>query len=208
VVEKVRLSNVVIDRIDDVVVKISNFFDSIRGEGRGGRIALSRSNVELARSRKEPVDEGTPTFRGFTFSRLTVGRAKGLALVEGLPERFIHGLTFQDISLTEVPSGIFCTMAADVAIDGVTMGALQDPAVDAREVERLEVHRLRCRQAPPDAPVVWLENVARAFIHGCDVGAAAGKAAGPWFDQEQSREIILAANNAPALPAKGRSTPG
>jgi polygalacturonase len=200
VVEKIRLCNVVIDRVDEVVVKISNFFDSIRGEGRGGRLNLSRSNVELARSRKEPIDEGTPTFRNFTFNRLTVGKAKGLALVEGLPERFIQGVTFQEISLAEAPSGVFCTMAADVSIDGVTLGVLQDPAVDAREVQRLEVHRLRCRQPPPDAPVVWLENVARAFIHGCDI--APGKATTPWFDQEQSRDVTLAANNAPELPLK------
>ena len=37
---------------DDVVVKISNFFDSIRGEGRGGGFRLSRQNTEIARSRQ------------------------------------------------------------------------------------------------------------------------------------------------------------
>jgi polygalacturonase len=200
VVEKIRLDNTVIDSVDDVVVKISNFFDSIRGEGRGSRFTLSRNNVELARSRKEPIDEGTPTFRDFSFSRLTVGKARGLALVEGLPERFIQGLSFAEISMVEAPSGVFCNMASDVAIDDLTLGALQDPAVDAREVERLEVHRLRCRQRPPDAPLVWLENVNRAFIHGCDVGT--GKAAGPWLEQEQSREVTLVANNAPPLPVR------
>jgi hypothetical protein len=74
------------------------------------------------------------------------------------------------------------------------VGALQSPAVDARETERLEIHRLRCATPPAGSPVVWLENVTSALVHGCDVGA--GKPSYQWLQQEQSHEVTLADNKA------------
>jgi polygalacturonase len=199
VVERIHVSDLIVDDVDDVLFKISNFFDSVRGEGRGGRIRLSRQNAELARSRKAPIDEGTPTFRDFRFSRLTVGRAKGVALIEGLPERFIQGVTLSGIAAPRTPGGIFCNLVADLRIDDLTLGRPEVSAVDAREVQRLEIHRLTCERPPPDAPVIYLENVARAFIHGCDVGE--GPSQFPWLQQEVCRQVTIAANTAPPPPA-------
>jgi hypothetical protein len=189
VVENIRVSNVVIDGASKVGIKLSNFWDSVRMDGPFGLGAREgRKNPETARSRALPVGEGTPTFREFVFSGLTLGKMEGVAMVEGLPERFITGVRFQDITLAEGVTGIACTLADDVTISNLTVNTLETPAVDAREVQRLEIYRLRCRHPQKKVPLVWLEDVTGALVHGCDVGdAAAG-----WLHQEQCKDVVLA----------------
>jgi len=198
VVERVRVSNLVIDGVAEMAIKMSHFFDSVRMEGKYGLYpsAGRRTNPETARSRRAPVDEGTPCFRDFEFSGLLLGRMREVALLEGLPERFIRGISFQDITARQAKAGIYCSMVAEVSIGNLTVGALETPAVDARDVERLEVHRLRCATPGASAPVVWLENVAGAFIHGCDI--AEGAPGFAWCKQQQSRDVTVTGNRTPA----------
>jgi polygalacturonase len=198
-VEQIRFHNLVIDGIAETAVKITNFFDSIRSDPTvSGPV---RRNLELARSRKAPIDAGTPTFRDFVFSGIAVGKTKQLVVLEGLPERFIRGVSFQDVSVGEASSGISLSMGAEIGVSNFAVGKLQSPAVDAREVERLEVHRLRWARPYADAPAIWLESVAGAFIHGCDVASA-----GPtydWLRAEQSHGVAVEGNNVPARPKAG-----
>jgi polygalacturonase len=193
VVEQIRFHNLVIDRIKAVALKVTHFFDSIRQDPTlAGPV---RRNLEMARSRKAPIDIGTPTFRDFVFSGLSVGQTNQFVVVEGLPERFIRSVSLQDISVAEASSGISLSMVGEVSVSNFSVGKLQSPAVDAREVERLEIHRLRWSRPYAEAPAVWLENVAGAFIHDCDVADA-----GPryeWLRKEQSHAVALEANNVP-----------
>jgi hypothetical protein len=197
VVENIRITNVVLEDVAKIAVKLTNFWDSIRMDGPFGfPVTQVRGNPETARSRLLPVDEGTPTFRNFSFSGLTVGKAATLALIEGLPERFMTGVSLHDINFIRGSAGIFCSLASDVSIGNVTVGTLETPAVDAREVQRLEIHRLRCSRPRRDTPLIWLENVASAFVHGCDVADP-----GPgysWLRQEQSKDVVLSDNRFPA----------
>jgi polygalacturonase len=193
-VEQIRVSNVVMDGLKSAAIKISHFFDSVRMDAINAEAA--RRNLEVSRSRKAPVDEGTPTFRHMAFSGLTIGRVQELVLVEGLPERFIRGLVFQDISAAQASAGISCCMAAEVTISNLAVGALESAAVDAREVEHLEVHRLRSPHPYRQAPAIWLENVTGAFIHGCNIGE--GGPGYQWLRQEQSRDITVMSNRIPA----------
>jgi polygalacturonase len=188
VVERIRVSNLIVDQADENVIKVSNFFDSQRSEGRSIQNRLGRGNIEVARSVKAPVDIGTPTFRDFSFSGITVGRAREIALLEGLPERFVHEVAFQNISAERLKGGVFCAMAAGVSISNLRVDALETSMVDAREIEGLEIHGLRCAHPPTGAPLVWMEDVSRAFIHGCD--AAAPK----WVQHERCRDVTIAAN--------------
>jgi polygalacturonase len=182
-VDQVRVSNLVLERVAEAAVKITHFYDSVGMEVfKSGSV---RRNLELARSRRAPVDEGTPSFRQLVFSGLTIGQAGELALIEGLPERYIRAVILEDIQAAEAKGGISCSMASDVTISNVRLGKLETPAVDAREVERLEVHRLHAPRSP-EAPVVWLENVNGAFVHGCD-GVGEG-----WLRQEESRGVTVA----------------
>jgi hypothetical protein len=197
VVERVRVSNLVFDGVREMGLKLSHFFDSVRMEGRYAinPHAAGRSNLETARSRRAPIDEGTPLFRDFEFSGLMLGRVRDVALLEGLPERFIRGVSFTDIMAREAKAGIYCSMVSEVSISNFTVGSMETPAVDARDVEHLEVHRLRCPTPTPTAPAVWLENVADAFIHGCFIGN--GGPGFEWLRQQQSRAVTLADNSVP-----------
>jgi hypothetical protein len=183
-----------------MAIKLSHFFDSVRMEGKYGLYPTAgrRSNLETARSRRAPVDEGTPCFRDFEFSGLSLGRMRDVALLEGLPERFIRGISFQDIAARQAKAGIYLSMVGEVSISNLSVGSLETPVVDARDVERLELHRLRCATPSAAVPAVWLENVADAFVHGCYVGSA-----GPgfeWLRHQQSRAITLTDNSVPAPP--------
>jgi polygalacturonase len=202
VVENVRVTNVVIDHAEEMGIKVSHYFDSIRSEGRYIKSGPTRGNMEIARSRKAPIDEGTPTFRDFTFSGITLTRAREVALLEGLPERFIRGVVFEDITAAKTGGGISCTLAGDITISNFAIDALEGPAVDAREIERLEVYRLKCPRVPAEAPLIWMDNVARAFVHGCNVGE--GGRSYDWLQQEQCREVALVANNVPVRPGPGK----
>jgi hypothetical protein len=203
-VERVRVTNLVIDTVSEMAIKLSHFFDSVRMEGKYGLYPTvgRRTNPETARSKRAPVDEGTPCFRDFEFSGLTLGRMRDVALLEGLPERFIRGISFQDIAARQAKAGIYCSMVGDISISNFTVGTLDTPVVDARDVERLELHRLRCATPSAAVPVVWLENVADAFVHGCYIGSA-----GPgfeWLRQQQSRAVTLTDNSVPLkTPAGG-----
>jgi len=203
VVENLRVENVMIDGIREVALRISNFFDSVRMDVLKGPV---RKNLETARSRLAPVDEGTPTFRNFSFCGVAVGRTQQVATVEGLPERYIQGVLFQDVSAAEAKGGISCTLAARVTISNFGVGTLEGPAVDAREMEALEIHRLQAPRPFPDSPVVWLENVSGAFVHGCDVGTPSGPPGYVWLRQDQSRRVNVAANAVPA-PAVSAEKP-
>jgi hypothetical protein len=199
VVEKVRVSNLMLDNIGQVGLRITHFFDSVRmGVIKGGS---ARRDLEISRSRKAPIDEGTPAFRDFTFAGVTMGKVGDAVLVEGLPERFVRGLSFQDISVAQASGGVSLALVGDVAIDNLTLGGVQSAAIDAREVERLELHRLRLPNPAPDVPAVWLENVNGAFIHGCQVTSPA--AGYQWLRQEQSTDLTLEGNVVPAATKKG-----
>jgi polygalacturonase len=200
IVEHIRIANVIFDGIETMAIKVSHFFDSVRQEGRYGyKDHPGRSNVEVARARKAPVDAGTPTFRDLTFSGISVGKAREVAVIEGLPERYVRGLVFENITVTEARGGIFCSLAGEISVSNVRAESLETPVVDARDVEHLEVHRIQCARPTPDIPLLWLENVTGAFIHGCDV-APAGNAFS-WLRQEHSQGVVLASNNVPPPPA-------
>jgi hypothetical protein len=192
IVEQIRFTNLVMDRIAQTAIKVTHFFDSIRKDPAGSGPA--RRNLEVARSRRAPIDAGTPTFRDFVFSGLSVGRTDQLIVVEGLPERFVRGVVLENIAVAEARGGISCGLAGDISISNFSPGKLESPAIDAREVERLEVHRLKYPRPYADAPALWLENVSGAFIHGCNVTAPAP--AYQWLRQEESRGVVLH-NNLP-----------
>lgn len=193
VVENVRATNLVIDRVEEMGVKLSNFFDSMRSEGRFIKTESTKQNLEMARSVKAPVNEGTPTFRDITFSGITFTHAREVAMVEGLPERFIRRVVFEDITVARSHGGITCTNAAEIGISNLTIESLEMPAVDAREVERLEVHRLKCTQPPTQAPLIFMENVASALIHGCNVGD--GTRSFEWLKQQACRDVTVTSNH-------------
>jgi polygalacturonase len=174
VVERIRVENVVIDRVSERAIRASHFYDSLRGDGAYVKLSDPRGNREIDRSMRQPVDEGTPTFRDLEFTRLSLGAMKGVAIFDGLPERYITNVRLAEVNAPQVTSGVNCSRVAGVSLDAISVGHLQNPAVEALLVDDLEIHRLRCWRPPSSGPVVRLISVRRAFVHGCDVGAAGG----------------------------------
>jgi polygalacturonase len=200
VVERIRVSSVVMDGIEKAAILISTYFDSVRLDNYRGPPAEG-DNPETDRRTKLPISEGTPTLRDLEFSDLTLGQVPEVAIIEGLPERFIQGVTIENVTATRARAGISCQRAADVTISGLSVNPSDGPAINARDVEGLEIHRLRCTGAPKDGPLVRLDHVAGAFIHGCDVTATAER-----FVEQQgtgNREVALAGNNLRAAPGPG-----
>jgi hypothetical protein len=174
VVERVRVSNLVVDHLSEAAIKLSHFFDSLRMEARFGEGPSEAGNVEVDRSIKPAPDVGTPEFRDIEFSGISIGETADVAIVEGLPERFIHHVAFRDLTALRAKAGISCQRAADVVISGLTVNPTIAPAVDARDVERLEVSRLRSSRPHPQLPAVRLENVAGSLISACSVVTGPG----------------------------------
>jgi polygalacturonase len=169
VVERLRISNLLIDKLSESVVMISHFFDSVFMDSLFGEGPSPRGNPETDRTINPAPDVGTPTFRDFDISGLVIGSAPDVAVIEGLPERFVRGLRIHDVSARQCKGGISCTRAADVSISNVSFDRLTRPAVRARLVQGLEIHRLRCERADLKEPLVQLDGVDRAFVHDCDV---------------------------------------
>jgi hypothetical protein len=174
-IERVRVVGCVGDRLAQAAIVLLPFFDSVRWETYMTGLPMLKSNPETNRQAAVPASEGTPTFRDISFSGLTVGAAPDLATIEGLPERFIHKISLTDITAGSMVGGVSCVNAQDVFIGGLSLQIRARPAVAAAHVQHLEVAGLRAEQAqaatPP--PVVYLDNVSDAFIHGCNVPAGA-----------------------------------
>jgi polygalacturonase len=201
VVERVRMSNLLFDKIEEIALLITHFYDSVRMDSLFGERSKT-GNPETDRTLVRPVDEGTPTFRDIEFSSLTVGAAPVLAVVEGLPERFIRGLVIRDVTAPAVKSGVLIARAADVTISRVRMNPVDGPAVAAREVEGLQVEGLSCPRPSPKVPIVRLEDASGVFIHGNDIGAGATEFVRT--EGQRNRRLNVTGNNLPA----GLKTPG
>jgi hypothetical protein len=185
-VERLRVSNLVCDQLLERAIRISSYYDSIKGEGawakpkeartakQQGYYPTTAGSRETDRSLLLPIDEGTPLLRDLEFAGISLGAAEGVAYLEGLPERFITDVRIRDVVAPHTKAGIFCARVSGLSVDHVCTGKLETPAVDAHQVELLEVHRLRCAQPGP-APIIRLDGVAGAFVHGCDVPVGADR---------------------------------
>jgi hypothetical protein len=166
-VERVRCSNLVLDKIRETAIVLTHYFDSVRMDSLFGEAPSADGNPETDRTLEVQAGEGTPTFRDITFRGLMVGPVRDLAVIEGLAERFIERVTLEEISAPVVKSGIVCQRVRGLAISDVTVEASEGAAVAARRVEQLQIHRLRSLQPSSHAPLIQLDEVSGAFIHAC-----------------------------------------
>jgi polygalacturonase len=202
IIERIRVNNLVMDQLAGPAIVVTNFFDSVRLDfGYYQGKVPPKITHETDRTLKPPVGEGTPTIRELEFSGLTLGDVSEVAVIEGLPERYIQGLSIRDVAAGRPKAGVSCTRASEVSLSGITVNPVEAPAVSARDVERLEVHRLRCGRPEARAPLVQLENVVGAFIHGCDVSHE-----GESFVRQKgdrNRGVVVASNNLGKPGARG-----
>lgn len=155
VVENVRASNFVMRHVGEPVI-VTMFYT-------GGDMHTP-----------QPVDQYTPTFRNFHFSEIVASGARRVAVIEGLPERAIEGLSISNLVAEGAAAGIACTNATGVIFDNVVVNAERGPALFADNVRQLEILRLATRQPNRAEPVIRLEKVDDAVVQSCIAAEGTG----------------------------------
>jgi polygalacturonase len=196
-VENVRMTDLVLNKIQQTALFISHFFDSLYMSGLFSESAAPRGNPETDRTIRPRPGESTPTFRNFEFAGIAMRDVPEIAVIEGLPERFIEDITIRDVLAGEVRGGVSCARVAGLTLSGLQVKTREWSPVTARHAQRLEVHRLRCAATAAKAPAVLLQNVAGAFIHGCDAPTAVELVR---LEGEDNRHVTIADNNGPSGP--------
>jgi hypothetical protein len=182
-IEQIRASNLVMQRVARAI-ECSPFMDPKEADSPS----------------RPAADEGTPTLRELSFSGLTLTGVGEVARFEGLPERFVRGVRLQDVSASQTRLGVFARRVADLRVSGLALDPPEDFAVLAREVSRLEVHRLSCPRQDGRTPLIQLEHVSRAFVHGCDVDVSGSSFVR--LEGDRNTGVSVVANNTPERELK------
>ncbi len=180
-VEDIRATNVVMRGIRDAAIFVGMFYDN------GDKLHAL------------PVNEFTPTFRNFHFSDIVVSGAKSAISVEGLLENPVQSLSVRNM---------VATSTTGVSVSGVRGGSFENIRINPnggspfsfKDVEDLELVRLRTNKANGDLPVIALERVANAAIESCT--AAAGNATLIKISGRENKGISLALNRPPRARRK------
>jgi hypothetical protein len=155
--------------VDEAALLVSHFYDSVRMGSFFGEGPSPKGNPETDRELKLPAGEGTPSFRDLAFSDISVGECADVAMIEGLPERYIEGVALRYIDASKAAAGLSCRRARDITVEALAVDPREGAAVAAREVEELEVYRLKSRRPATKTSLVQLDGVRGALIHGCRV---------------------------------------
>jgi polygalacturonase len=184
VVEDIRVSNVLME--DVLCPFIMNLY---YGCGAWGAERISDK-------RPYPVDEGTPRFRRIQFNGITARRVRYAAgFIYGLAEMPIEEISFSDIAISMAPdaepghpamapdmepmqrAGFYAWNASSLRFHHVEVEGQLGPAFALTHVTGVEINGCGTRTLDPGtrgsgapgsgAPVLRLENVQEAFVHGC-----------------------------------------
>jgi hypothetical protein len=170
VVERVRVSNVVMRDIRQEAVVLNMFYTD---------------------APREPVSERTPEFRAIHLSGLT-GTAKKAVKLLGLPERPLVDVSLSDVELS-ADEGLTMSDAREVRLHSVHVDTRSGPAISAERSERLDLFDVGTRAPHADSPTVVLSEVVGAHVHGCF--AARGTGAFLEVRGAQSENIVVESNH-------------
>jgi polygalacturonase len=195
-IERVRVSGCIAEGVRDSVIIVRPFWDSVRSLGYTAAPG-PRNTVETDRETSFPVNDGTPTFRDLDFSGISVGTTNSLAVIEGLPERFIQNVSIDQVSVTHTRLGVSCRNVAGLHLGRLRLDPHEGPLVSAHNIEHLAVGALFRGASRSVEPMVELENVAAATIDGCP-GADPVRLRG-----SANRDVVIAG----ARPALAEASP-
>jgi len=144
VVENIRFSNFVVENVREPIY-ITTFY---------------------TKTDPEPVSQRTPIFRDIAISHFTIKNSPCMAKILGLPEMPIQGLRITDVvASTEV--GLLCDSTVALELQNVQVNTNKGPAFEFRNCKNFELNGIKTTNPRADEPVVRMENVQDAFIHGC-----------------------------------------
>jgi polygalacturonase len=177
VIEDVRANNLI---MKNVICPFALYMFYECGEG----------GTEKAVWDKEPypVNKMTPVYRRIHFSNITATDVSASAgFIYGLPEMPISDITFDNVFITMaenanpgVPAmmsylepmkrnGLFCCNTKNVYVNNLHITGNIGPAFSIQKTENLELARCSAQMADWSQPVIHLEQVIGALIHGCKV---------------------------------------
>ena len=144
VVENIRFSNFVVENVREPIY-ITTFY---------------------TKTDPEPVSERTPIFRDIAISHFTIKKSPCMAKILGLPEMHIQGLRIIDV-VASTDVGLLCDSTLGLELHNVQVDTNKGPAFDIRNCKDIELNGIKTTKPLADEPVVRMENVQDAFIHGC-----------------------------------------
>ena len=156
-VEYFRASNLVMRNISDAAFSITAAY----GSGEAGANAASAA-------------EAIPHLRHFSWGNVSVVNAKKVADLSGLAVSPLEDFRLSNVQATGAKAGIRCENAKDVVLEEINLQARSGSTVEVRNVKNLEVLRLAVEKPNEGAPVVVLNGVTQALVHGCKVSAGPG----------------------------------
>jgi polygalacturonase len=174
VVEDIRVSTIV---MTDVLCPLTmNLYYAV---GKWGA-------MEIADKRPQPVNDGTPRFRGIHLSHITARGVKyAAAYLHGLAEMPIEDITLNDFSVTLSAdseagypdmaddmepmqrAGFFISNARGLRLLHVEVIGQAGPALRLMDSTDVEISASARRASAVDAPIIRLQNVDGVFVHGC-----------------------------------------
>ncbi len=173
VVENVRVSNVAMQNVGEAI-SVTMFYN-------GGD-----------KQTPQKVNELTPMFRNLHFSDIIACHVKHAAIIEGLPEMPIQGLSINNYVVEDAGTGITCTNATRIVLDTIVVNAKQGPALNLENVRELEMCRCTTNKPRAAEPVIRLQNVKNAVVQSCS--AAEGTGTFLELNGTDNSEIALFAN--------------
>ncbi len=169
-------------------VRATNFV--MRNVGEAVTVTMFYSGGD--RHTPQPINQGTPAFRNFHFSEIIAAGVKQAALIEGLPEMPIEGLSLSNLVVEGAAQGISCVNVRGVTFDNVVVNAAAGPAWNVENVTDLELYRCTSRTPKSGEPVVRLQGVNQAVVQSCT--AAEGTGAFLELNGPANRDVTLMSN--------------
>ncbi len=178
VVEYVRVTNIV---MQDVLCPFTmNLYYAVGA--RGDQVVSDR--------RPRPVSDGTPRLHHIHLSHITARNVKVAAgFIYGLAEMPLQNISLSDISISMSPdaeagypemadglelmqqAGLYMHNAEHVRLHHIEITGQLGPALSLADVAEVDLNA--CTSSTPDTkvPVIYLQDVKEAFIHGCRASA-------------------------------------
>ena len=173
-VEDIRISNIV---MTDVLCPFT--MNLYYGCGAWG-------DTDVSDKRPQPVTDGTPHFRRIQLSHITARDVKyAAAFLYGLAEMPVEDISLSDISISMSPAaeagypemaddmelmqraGFFVRHARGLRLHHVEVNGQLGAAFQVIDSSDVELSGCTSRTPDNNAPIIHLDNVDHAFVHGC-----------------------------------------
>ena len=157
------------------------------------RTATCRPIQSVNGDSAQPVGEGTPVWRNFSFDNILAKGAITAGFILGLPESPMSGMTFSNVRIWAKDEGFLCRYAKDVAFHNVQINTGTGSTLVGQNVDGLEVDGFRTTAPHPGVPVIDLSNITDVFLRGS--WAAPGTDSFLNVSGDSTRNVVLNGND-------------